>query len=36
MNKNNLRQNMGNNWTELDRGYVWHPYSAMGSDLPVG
>lgn len=22
-------------WMALDRAYVWHPYSAIGSDLPV-
>ncbi len=22
-------------WTALDRRHVWHPYSAMGADLPV-
>nr|VFK24505.1 MAG: adenosylmethionine-8-amino-7-oxononanoate aminotransferase [Candidatus Kentron sp. MB]VFK30736.1 MAG: adenosylmethionine-8-amino-7-oxononanoate aminotransferase [Candidatus Kentron sp. MB]VFK75327.1 MAG: adenosylmethionine-8-amino-7-oxononanoate aminotransferase [Candidatus Kentron sp. MB] len=23
------------NWVESDRKYVWHPYSAMGADLPI-
>ena len=23
------------NWPELDKNFVWHPYSAMESDLPV-
>ncbi|MES9886360.1 MAG: aminotransferase class III-fold pyridoxal phosphate-dependent enzyme, partial [Candidatus Sedimenticola sp. 6PFRAG1] len=22
-------------WIELDRKHVWHPYSAIGSDLPL-
>nr|VFJ97275.1 MAG: adenosylmethionine-8-amino-7-oxononanoate aminotransferase [Candidatus Kentron sp. H]VFJ97314.1 MAG: adenosylmethionine-8-amino-7-oxononanoate aminotransferase [Candidatus Kentron sp. H]VFK02882.1 MAG: adenosylmethionine-8-amino-7-oxononanoate aminotransferase [Candidatus Kentron sp. H] len=22
-------------WPETDRRYVWHPYSAMGADLPI-
>lgn len=23
------------NWMDRDREYVWHPYSAMGADMPV-
>jgi adenosylmethionine-8-amino-7-oxononanoate aminotransferase len=23
------------NWTDIDRQHIWHPYSAIGSDVPV-
>ena len=26
---------MSSDWVRSDRDHVWHPYSAMGSDLPV-
>lgn len=30
-----LKNQTDYNWTEMDRDYVWHPYSAMHSALPV-
>ena len=24
-----------NTWIDYDRQHVWHPYSAIGADLPV-
>ena len=30
-----MGQSRQENWIELDRDHVWHPYSAIGADLPV-
>ncbi len=35
INNSALQQQSVQNWTGLDRDYVWHPYAAMHSDVPV-